>query len=568
MTADLSAGAAPHEPNGWHAIDWRAANENVRRLQARIVKATKEGRWGKVNALQRLLTHSFSGKALAVKRVTENQGKRTPGVDKVIWTTPKAKWMAIHALKRHGYKPRPLRRVYIPKSNGKRRPLGIPTMHDRAMQALYLLALDPVAEHTADPNSYGFGKERACRDAIDQCFRTLSKRWSPQWLLEGDIKSCFDRISHDWLLAHVPVDKAILRKWLKAGYMEQDAFFETDDGTPQGGIISPVLANLALDGLEKELRAIWPKGTTKAAKAQVNLVRYADDFIITGSSQELLETRVKPLVVAFMRQRGLDLSEEKTTITHIEQGFDLLGQHVRTYNGKMLIKPSKKNVKAFLATIRAVIKRNPTTASAMLVATLNPKIRGGANYHRHVCSSETYASVDDAIFKALWHWAKRRHSRKNRTWIGKKYFGTRGGDNWAFHGRKKDQHGNVVLVWLRDAADTQIRRHVKIQAEANPYDPEWEPYFEKRLGVKMEATLKGRRQLLRLWKEQDGLCPVCEQRITELTGWHNHHIVWRVMGGSDADYKRVLLHPDCHRQVHAQGLYVTKPRPARGVPQA
>ena len=292
MTAELSAGAAPRELDGWHAIDWRAANENVRRLQARIVKATKEGRWGKVNALQHLLTHSWSGKVLAVKRVTENQGKRTAGVDKVTWATPKAKWIAIHALKRRGYTARPLRRVYIPKSNGKRRPLGIPTMHDRAMQALYLLALDPIAEHTADPNSYGFRKERACRDAIDQCFRTLSKGRSPQWVLEGDIKSCFDRISHEWLLAHVPVDKAILRKWLKAGYMEQDAFFETDDGTPQGGIISPVLANLALDGLERELRAIWPKGTTKADQAQVNLVRYADDFIITGRTQDLLETRV------------------------------------------------------------------------------------------------------------------------------------------------------------------------------------------------------------------------------------------------------------------------------------
>lgn len=568
MTADLSAGAAPRELGGWHDIDWRAAHENVRRLQARIVKATKEGRWGKVKALQRLLTHSFSGKALAVKRVTENQGKRTSGVDKVTWNTPKAKWMALHALKRRGYKPRPLRRVYIPKSNGKRRPLGIPTMHDRAMQALYLLALDPIAEHTADPNSYGFRKERACRDAIDQCFRVLSKGRSPQWILEGDIKACFDRISHEWLLAHVPMDETIRRKWLKAGYMEQNAFFEMGEGTPQGGVISPVLANLALDGLEKELRANWPKGTNKAHRAQVNLVRYADDFIITGSSQELLETRVKPLVVEFMQQRGLALSEEKTTITHIEGGFDFLGQNIRKYNGKMLIKPSKKNVKAFLAEIRAVIKRNPTTAPATLVATLNPKIRGWANYHRHVCSSETFRSVDDAIFKALWRWAKRRHPHKNRTWIRKKYFGTRGGDNWVFHGRKKDRHGKVVKVWLRDAAHTQIRRHVKLQAEANPYDPEWEAYFEKRLDVKMEATLKGRRQLLRLWKEQDGVCPVCEQRITELTGWHNHHIVRRVMGGSDADYNRVLLHPDCHRQVHAQRVDVTKPRPELGVTQA
>ena len=568
MTAGKPAGAVTRAPEGWHDIDWRAANENVRRLQARIVKATKEGKWHRVKVLQYLLTHSHSGKSLAVRRVTENQGKNTPGVDKVTWNHPKSKWMALHDLKRRGYKPLPLRRVYIPKSNGKKRPLGIPTMKDRAMQALYLLALDPVAESTADLNSYGFRKERACRDAIDQCFRTLCKGWSPQWVLEGDIKSCFDRISHDWLMTNVLTDKVILRKWLKSGYMEKEAFFITDDGTPQGGVISPVLANLALDGLERELRALYPKGTKRADIAQVNLVRYADDFIITGSSEELLKTQVKPLVVKFMQERGLELSEEKTSVTHIENGFDFLGQNVRKYNGKMLIKPSKKNVKTFLTNIRGIIKRNPTTAPATLVATLNPKIRGWSNYHRHVCSSDTFSSVDDAIFKALWRWAKRRHPQKNRTWIRKKYFGTLGGDNWVFHGRKKDGDGNVVKVWLLNATTTKIRRHTKIKSEANPYDPEWEPYFEKRESVKMAGTLQGRRQLLRLWKEQDGKCVVCGTSLTELTGWHNHHIVWRVMGGSNTADNRVLLHPDCHRQVHVKGLTVKKPRPSQGVTQA
>lgn len=568
MTAGKPAGAVTHVRQGWHDIDWRAANQNVRRLQARIVKATKAGKWGKVKALQHLLTHSFSGKALAVRRVTENQGKNTPGVDKVTWHHPKSKWRALHELKGRGYKPLPLRRVYIPKSNGKQRPLGIPTMKDRAMQALYLLCLDPIAETQADPNSYGFRKERACRDAIAQCFTTLSKSKSPQWVLEGDIKSCFDKISHDWLLAHVPTDKTVLRKWLKAGYMEKQAFFVTDEGTPQGGVISPVLANLALDGLERELRAIWPKRTDRSKTAKVNFVRYADDFIITGSSYELLETQVKPLVVEFMRKRGLELSEEKTCITHIEKGFDFLGQNVRKYNGKMFIKPSKKNVKTFLANIRAAIRKNPATAPSTLVATLNPKIWGWTNYHRHVCSSATFNSVDHALFKALWRWAKRRHPQKNRTWIKQKYFGTLGGNNWMFHGRKKDRSGTVAKVWLRPALDTKIRRHTKIQAEANPYDPEWEPYFEKRESVKMGSSLQGRRQLLRLWKDQDGKCAVCGSEITELTGWHNHHIVWRVMGGSDAEYNRVLLHPDCHRQVHAKNLTVTKPRPSRGVTQA
>jgi RNA-directed DNA polymerase len=215
MTAEYSAGAVSHSPRDWHSIHWKAVNANVRRLQARIVKATKAGKWHRVQALQYLLTCSFSGKAVAVRRVTENQGRNTPGVDRIPWTNPKEKWTAIHQMHRRGYTPRPLRRVYIPKANGKMRPLGIPTMKDRAMQALHLLALDPVAETTAAPNSYGFRKERSCADAMGQCNTILSNNTRPQWILAGDIKSCFDQISHDWLLAHIPTDKAILQKWLQ-----------------------------------------------------------------------------------------------------------------------------------------------------------------------------------------------------------------------------------------------------------------------------------------------------------------------------------------------------------------
>jgi RNA-directed DNA polymerase len=253
MTTAQAAGAVSSEAAEWYAIDWPTINRNVRRLQVRIAQATKEGSWGKVRALQRLLTHSFSGKVLAVRRVTENTGKKTPGVDQEIWDTPKKKIQAVHALKRRGYQPQPLRRVYIPKSEGKTmRPLGIPTMKDRAMQALHLLGLDPVAETIADKNSYGFRQQRSCADAIEQCYLAL-KIATTEWVLEGDIKSCFDRISHDWLLAHVPMERAILRKWLKSGYMEKHVFHETTDGTPQGGIISPVLSNCALDGLERFL---------------------------------------------------------------------------------------------------------------------------------------------------------------------------------------------------------------------------------------------------------------------------------------------------------------------------
>ena len=276
---EVATGAPFHGVTNWHDIDWESANHNVRRLQARIVQATQEKRWGKVKALQRLLTHSFSGKALAVRRVTENQGKNTPGVDKVTWNTPHKKINAVYSLRQRDYHPQPLRRIYIPKKNGKKRPLGIPVMKCRAMQALYLLALDAVAETTADPNSYGFRSQRSTADAIEQCFKALGKGYSPQWILEGDIKGCFDAISHDWLLTHIPMEKVMLRKWLKAGYMEKHVLHPTEEGTPQGGIISPVLANMTLDGLERKLAGLFPKTTVPGIAAKVNFVRYADDFI-------------------------------------------------------------------------------------------------------------------------------------------------------------------------------------------------------------------------------------------------------------------------------------------------
>src|SRR5579864_4651649 len=228
-TSDPSVGATTDPAWAWHQINWRRAERNVRRLQTRIAQATQAGKWGKVKALQRLLTHSLSSKALAVRRVTENTGKRTPGVDGQTWKTPDQKAAAIASLQQRGYHPRPLRRVYIPKSNGAQRPLSIPTMRDRAMQALYLLALDPVAETTADPNSYGFRTARSAADAIEACFIALCKNDRAEWILEGDIRSCFDRISHEWLLAHIPLEKSILKKWLKAGYLERHCFHPTEE---------------------------------------------------------------------------------------------------------------------------------------------------------------------------------------------------------------------------------------------------------------------------------------------------------------------------------------------------
>lgn len=563
--SDPSVGAPTDTPFAWHQINWRRAERNVRRLQTRIAQATQAGKWGKVKALQRLLTHSLSGKALAVRRVTENTGKRTPGVDGETWKTPEQKTAAIDSLQQRGYHPRPLRRIYIPKSNGAQRPLSIPTMKDRAMQALYLLALDPVAETRADPNSYGFRTARGASDAIEACFIALCQSNRAEWIFEGDIRSCFDRISHEWLLTHIPLEKAMLKKWLKAGYVERRCFHPTEDGTPQGGIISPAIANMTLDGLEPLLASHFSKTSREGKRAKVNVIRYADDFCITGSSKELLEQEVKPLVEHFMRERGLELSAEKTVITHIEHGFDFLGQTVRKYrkgkHTKFLITPSKKNVKAFLRKVRKHIKESCDLTAGELIAELNPMIRGWALYHRHVVSKAIFHDVDHAIFQTIWKWARRRHRHKPRRWVKEKYFPDEGPNRWVFTGVLKGKEGQVKVVRLLAASSIRIERHTKIRARANPYDPVWEQYFEKRLDVSMVTRLKGKRWLIHLWKEQQGLCPVCLQKITKITGWHSHHILWRSKGGSDRVENRVLLHPTCHQQVHSQRLHVEKPRP-------
>jgi RNA-directed DNA polymerase len=566
MNAATAACAASGPEMDWHGIDWAQCHRQVRRLQARIVKATQEGRWGKVKALQWLLTHSFSGKALAVKRVTENQGKKTPGVDGETWPTPDAKSHALLSLKRRGYQPFPLRRVHIPKSNGKTRPLGIPTMRDRAMQALHLLALEPVSETTADRNSYGFRPERSTADAGEQCFIALASKKQPKWILEGDITGCFDNISHTWMLEHIPTDRAILQKWLKAGYVYERKLFPTEAGTPQGGIISPTAANMTLDGLEARLEAKFGrKGSNKAKVNQVNLVRYADDFIITGRTKELLETAVKPVVEEFLKERGLTLSEEKTKITHVEEGFDFLGWNIRKYGGKLLIRPSKRNVQAFLKDIRDTVKANKQAKQENLIGLLNPKIRGWANYHKGAVAKETFAKVDHEIWNKLWQWAKRRHPKKGKQWIKNRYFKVEGTRKWDFATNRTTPDGKLRRTSLVKASDTKIQRHVKIRGEANPFDPKQETYFEDRLGRKMKDSLSGKVKLLRLWWNQDKRCPTCEERITKDSGWQVHHILPKSEGGKDNPSNLVMVHPNCHRQIHSRKLEVVKPAPARGL---
>ncbi len=459
---------APARPNiRWEAIDWSRAEAAVCRLQRRIAKAMQEGKRRKVTALQWLLTHSWFAKLLAIRRVTTNTGNRTPGVDGVRWTTPEAKLQAAHTLTRRGYRPHPLRRIHIPKRNGKLRPLGIPTMRDRAMQALYLLALAPVAETTADPNSYGFREGRSCADAIQQAFTCLARRVSGTQVLEGDITACFDQISHAWLCAHVLMDRRILRQWLTAGYVWQGSLFPTTAGTPQGGIISPTLANLALDGLEGCVHQA-------AAPQTAHCIRYADDFLVIARDEAVLVERVRPAIQAFLDERGLTLSVEKTVITSIDDGVDFLGQHLRKYGRrkKFLITPSKGNVQRFLDAIRRYIDTSGHRSREVLVEGLNRKIRGWALFHRHICASTVFKHVDNVIYHALFQRERRRNPTMGVRTIQRRFF-----DNGPYGSPRTGAPGAIRLL---RAAHTRIVRHIKVRATANPYAAADEAYFAMR----------------------------------------------------------------------------------------
>ena len=452
----------------WNSINWSKAEQIVNRLQMRIVKAEKANNPQKVRGLQRLLARSLAAKLLAVKKVTSNRGKRTPGVDNILLDSSGKKWQQAEQLNKSGYKSQPLKRVYIPKKNGKQRPLGIPTMHDRAEQSLEQQGLDPVSETTADNHSYGFRKKRSAHDAISACFNALRLKGSARWILEADIKGCFDHIDHNWMLNNIPTRKSKLTQWLKAGYLERSVFNPTNEGTPQGGIISPTLANVALDGIEALL------GNTFNRRDKLHFVRYADDFIITGNSREILEERVQPLVEEFLRKRGLTLSAEKTRISNIAEGFDFLGFNLRKYAGKLLIKPAKSSIIRLKSNIREVIKMNKTIKTADLIRQLNPILTGWGNYYRHVVSKAIFCSLDHEIWKMTWQWATRRHPNKALGWIKSKYYQSVGSRNWVF----KEQRDSITLHKL---GDIPIRRHLKIKSQANPYDPAWQEYFINRL---------------------------------------------------------------------------------------
>jgi RNA-directed DNA polymerase len=548
----------------WRHINWHKLEKRVYKLQKRIYRASLRGDVNAIRRLQRTLMKSWSAKCLAVRRVTQdNQGKKTAGVDGVKSLTPKQRLALVTKL-RLDSKVKPTRRVWIPKpGKQEKRPLGIPTMYDRALQALVKMALEPEWEAKFEPNSYGFRPGRSCHDSIQAIFDSIKQK--PKFVLDADIAKCFDKIDHSALLRKLNTSPTIRRQikaWLKAGVMDKKQFQETSEGTQQGGVISPLLANIALHGMEERIKQyaeslpVSNKDgrpiSRKNRRLSISLIRYADDFVILHEDITVVQ-RCQIIISEWLADMGLELKPSKTRLTHTlhqhenqKPGFNFLGFDIRQFlmgkyqskqGFKTIITPSDEKQKIHYKRIANTINDHKQAPQAALIKKLSPIIRGWSNYYSSVCSSKTYGKLDNLVYSKLRAWAKRRHPNKSEKWVSRKYWHTIDGDNWVFSTPQESKHPMRLLKH----AETAIVRHVKVKGEASPYNGDL-VYWSSRMG-KHPETPKGVAKLL---KKQKGKCAHCGLYFNTEDMLEVDHIIPRSKGGKD-EYKNLqVLHKHCH----------------------
>ncbi len=556
----MDIGAKETNLTNWSEIDWKIVMKRVKNLRQRIYRATKLKQWNRVRSLMKLMLRSYSNLLLSVSRVTEtNKGRNTPGIDGYLVKTPEQRVKLVNNWDFQIWKIKPTKRIYIPKSNGKKRPLGIPTINDRVAQAMVKNALEPSWEARFEKNSYGFRPGRGCHDAIEGCFYRFRKGSKDSWVLDADIKGAFDNISHEFILKKLEYTpgREFIKQWLKAGYVESQILNRTDKGTPQGGNLSPLLANIALDGMDNWLSKITETkvyGKSKRKKIERRIygfIRYADDFLVTAQTKEQIEAII-PRIQKWLAKRGLCLSEEKTQVRHINEGFDFLGFNIRRFNGKCIIKPQKEKVKEKLNQIKTWLKEHPNAKPEAVIDVLNPILRGWGNYYKHVVSKKTFADFDYKLVKKLIKWVKKRHPSKGIKWAVPRYFGGGKGNKWIFKADTKNRQGEDTTKFIFRLATIPIIRHVKVKSNASPDDPQLKEYWSKRkTKIGKNYYAKGSK-LYRIAEKQNWKCPVCKQHLFDQELIETHHKKQVAYGGSDEEYNLVHVHQKCHRQIHGK----------------